>query len=399
MPFADKPPTQLTEADLVDLIGIEPEGKSLDYKRDSVGSTDADKKEFLYDASSFANTQGGYLVFGMDEANGIPSRIVPISNVDPDKEILRLEQMLRAGVRPAISGVSTAAVRLAGGGFAIVMRIPKSWNPPHQVTYQNVFRFYARDSNGKYLIDVDELRAVFSLSATVADKIRNFRIERSARIEGGDTPVTLLDGGALILHVVPFSAVGVGSSFPIQQAAANPNQFPTLLDTYARRHQITFDGLVVTSNVDAPPKPQRAYTQVFRTGAIEAVGSSIARGSEWLILPHLEATIIRYARLYMQALHRFGVEPPIAMLASLTGVGGLRLLEDFVPQGALHVDMPSTSLAKQPYHLVESVFGEIPADDKTAARGLRGTLDHLANAAGIATSPYFDDDGNYTLKF
>jgi predicted HTH transcriptional regulator len=148
MPFADKPPTQLTESDLAGLIGIEPEGKSVDYKRDSVGSTDADKKEFLYDASSFANSQGGYLVFGMDEAQGLPSQIVGISNPDPDKEILRLEQLLRAGVRPAISGVSTAAVRLASGGSAIVMRIPKSWNPPHQVTYQNVFRFYARDSNG-----------------------------------------------------------------------------------------------------------------------------------------------------------------------------------------------------------------------------------------------------------
>ena len=277
MPFADKSPAELTEADLIDLIGVKAEGKSLDYKRDSVGSTDADKKEFLYDASSFANSQGGYLIFGMDEANGLPSRVGGISNPDPSREILRLEQLLRAGVRPAISGVSTAAVRLATGGAAIVMRIPKSWIPPHQVTYQNAFRFYARDSNGKYMIDVDELRAVFSLSATVADKIRNFRIERAARIEEGDTPVALLDSKALILHVVPFSAVGLNIEFPIRQAAANPNLFPTLLDTHARRHQITFDGLTVTSNVDAPPKPQRAYTQVFRTGAVEAVGSSIAR--------------------------------------------------------------------------------------------------------------------------
>ena len=137
---------------------------------------------------------------------------------------------------------------------------------------------------------------------------------------------------------MPFSAVGLNIEFPIRQAAANPNLFPTLLDTRARRHQITFDGLTVTSNVDAPPKPQRAYTQVFRTGAVEAVGSSIARGQEqdWLILPHLEATIIRYARLYMQALHRLRVDPPIAILASFTGVGGLRLLQDFVPHGALY---------------------------------------------------------------
>jgi hypothetical protein len=209
----------------------------------------------------------------------------------------------------------------------------------------------------------------------------------------------LLDGGVLVLHVIPFSAVNSGSGFPIQQVAVNPNQFPTLLDTHARRYQITFDGLTVTSNAEAPPKPQRAYTHVFRTGAVEAVGSSITRGSDSLILPHLDATIIRYARVYMAALQKFGAEPPFAILASLVGVDGLRLLRDFVPHGAVYVDIPQNILSKQVYHFVESIFEQIPVDDKAAARGLRGTLDHLANAAGLATSPYFDDEGNYTLKF
>jgi len=334
MPLEEKSPGKITERDLLGLVGSEPEGKTIDYKRDPVGASDSDRKEFLYDATSFANTQGGYLVFGMEEARGMPTKLVGVNNIDPDQEILRLEQMLRDGVRPPISGIETAAVKLASGSVAFVMRIPKSWNPPHQVTFQKAFRFCARDSNGKYLIDVDELRAVFSLSVTVAERIRHFRAERSARIASGDTPVTLLEGGILTLHVVPFSAVNLGSTFPIQKTVDNPNRFPTLLDNHARRHQITFDGLTVTSNADAPPKPQRAYTHLFRTGAVEAVGSSIALGQEWLILPHLEAIIVRYARVYMQALHQFGVDPPIAIMPSLLKVNGLRLVQDFVPQGA-----------------------------------------------------------------
>jgi hypothetical protein len=50
MPFGDKHPARLTEADLMNLIGAEPEGKSIDYKRDLVAQGDGDKKEFLYDA-------------------------------------------------------------------------------------------------------------------------------------------------------------------------------------------------------------------------------------------------------------------------------------------------------------------------------------------------------------
>jgi hypothetical protein len=400
MPLSDKAPTQINEADLLGLISNqEGEGKSIDYKRDPVGHADKDKKEFLYDASSFANTQGGYLVFGMEEASGMPTKIAGFANIDPDQEILRLEQMLRDGIRPPISGVETAAVPVTGGNIAIVMRIPKSWNPPHQVTFQKAFRFYARDSNGKYQIDVDELRSVFEISATVAERIREFRAERSGRIANGDTPVVLLGGGNLVLHVVPFSAFNFGSTFPLHEVARDPDKFPTLLDSHARRHQITFDGLTVTSNADAPPTPQRAYTQVFRMGAVEAVGSSLARGqdSRWLILPHLEAIIIRYAKVYMQALHRFGVEPPIAILASLLNVGGLRFVQDFIPRGALTEDMPSTLLTRRQFHFVESIFDQVPFDDKTTAKGLRLTLDHLANAAGLPTSPYFDAAGNYTL--
>jgi len=194
------------------------------------------------------------------------------------------------------------------------MRIPRSWNPPHQVTFQKAFRFYARDSNGKYQVDVDELRAVFALSGTIADRIREFRADRIAKIAAGGAPITLLDGGILILQIVPFSAFSPGSSFLFDRAARDPNEFPTILDTMARRHQITFDGLLITSSLDPPPKPQRAYTQLHRTGAVEAVASSLARGQnhDSLVLPQLDAIIIRYSGLYMHSLHALGIEPPFA---------------------------------------------------------------------------------------
>lgn len=373
MALFDKPLSRLEEQELLTLIeNKEPEGRTLDYKRDAVGSGDSEKKEFLYDASSFANTQGGHLIFGVQENGGEPTALIGLPGLDPDKEILRLEQMLRDGIRPPLSGIETVAVKLSNGHVSLVMRIPRSWNPPHQVTFQKAFRFYARDSNGKYQVDVDELRSIFAVSGTIADRIREFRVDRVARIAAGDAPVTLLDGGILALHVVPFAAFGAGMMFPLDQAARGPNQFPTLLDTRARQFQVTFDGLLTTSNAQAPPEPQRAYTQLLRTGAIEAVASSLSGGQnhDWLILPQLEAVIIRYSRLYAQALHAFGVEPPIAVMASLIDVSGKKLLEGFPPTGALWEDLPSTMLGKDQFHFVETIFDSIPADDQEAARQL-----------------------------
>jgi Putative DNA-binding domain len=400
MGLFEKPLKQLGESDLLALItDRESEGKTLDYKRSLPGQSDGERKEFLYDASSFANTLGGDIVFGMEEQNGTPTKLIGLTGIDADKEILRLEQMLRDGIRPALTGVEPFLIELANSKLAIVMRIPKSWNPPHQVTFQKAFRFYARDTNGKYLVDVDELRSIFSLSGTIAERIRAFRVERAAKIAAGDAPVPLLKGGMLVLHVVPFSAFAARTMSPLQRAARNPNMFPTLLESIARQHQITFDGLLVTSNIDAPPGPQRAYTHVLRTGAVEAVASSLAHrdGGEWLILPHIQAIIIRYAKMYAASLYAIGVEPPMAILASLLGVKGMRLRRDFNNR-ALLVGLSSVTLAKDQFHFVEAIFESVPIDDKDAAKRLRVTLDHLANAAGLSSSPYFDAAGNYILN-
>ncbi|MBV9567772.1 MAG: ATP-binding protein, partial [Hyphomicrobiales bacterium] len=261
----------LEEADLVALATNNiRERKMLEYKRDRVGASHGDRKEFLYDASSFANAQGGYLIFGMEDG----AELAPIGiNGDPAKEIVRLEQMVRSGIRPPLSGVHTISVKLGNGSSMLVMRIPKSWYPPHQVTYQNAFRFYSRDSNGKYQIDIDELRLMFALSSTISEKVRGFRADRMARIATDETPVHLLDGGILVLHVIPFDAFGLTSPFRFRDAAKMPGRFPPLTDWQTRQSQITVDGLLTTSNVEAPPQPQRAYTHVFRAGIIEAVTS------------------------------------------------------------------------------------------------------------------------------
>jgi hypothetical protein len=174
--------------------------------------------------------------------------------------------------------------------------------------------------------------------------------------------------------------------------------FPPIGSIHPQHYQVTFDGLLVTSNAEAPPKAQRAYTHVFRTGAVEAVASSILRSDGAMIVPHLQALIVRYAGVYMRALRKLGVEPPIAVLASFVGVKDARMLHDFLGQGALMVDIPQNTLTRQSYNLVESIFEQIPQDDAATAKGLRAMLDHLANAAGLATSPYFDENGNYTLK-
>jgi hypothetical protein len=203
---------EIWEAELQALVetGV-PEGVALDYKRGPYGRGDVDVKEFLKDVSSFANSVGGHLVIGMDEVGGVATAITPIIGLDADHEVQRLESLMRDGIKPRISGIRSKAVPVAGGGFAIVIRIPKSWNPPHRVSARNTSRFYTRNSAGVHEVSVEELRVLFSVSATVQDRIRAFRRERLAKVTGGETPVALATNrGKLLLHIVPLLAFSPG---------------------------------------------------------------------------------------------------------------------------------------------------------------------------------------------
>ncbi len=67
-----KPLNEIAEADIQQLkaSGVE-EGKTIEYKRDLPGTKDEDKRELLADVSSFANTEGGDIIYGGAEDLGV----------------------------------------------------------------------------------------------------------------------------------------------------------------------------------------------------------------------------------------------------------------------------------------------------------------------------------------
>jgi hypothetical protein len=112
-----------------------PKSRTIDYKRTIYGNAHADHSEFLADASSFANTSGGDLVTGMDATNGIPTAITPLT-VPMDPEILRLEPVARGGLQPRIANIAFHTVSTRAGGNVLIIRVPRSYNPPHRIIRQ-----------------------------------------------------------------------------------------------------------------------------------------------------------------------------------------------------------------------------------------------------------------------
>src|SRR5579862_9215117 len=125
MNLDSKPLADITGVDIQALLdGQIAEGKRLDYKRDLPGSKDSDKKEFLFDVSSFANASGGHLVYGIDEKAGVPTQLTGLAVADTDAEILRLQSAIQDGIEPRIPGVELLFVSIAAGKTILLIKVP-----------------------------------------------------------------------------------------------------------------------------------------------------------------------------------------------------------------------------------------------------------------------------------
>jgi hypothetical protein len=387
MPFGTKCVQDLTEADLTSLISRQiAEDKVIDYKRDAIGKTDSDKKEFLYDVSSFANASGGYIIIGMEEEHGVPKGLMGLAATDPDKEILRLEEIIRDGIRPRLHGVQCKAIPIEGGRITIAMCIPKSWNPPHQVVFQKAFRIYGRSSNGKYLLDVDELRSIFSLSENVSDKLRRFRASRISRIAAGETPVNLPEGAIEIIHIVPLSAFSTAASVDFSKVVQDRSHFITATG-YGGSMRHNIDGLLAYAlQGDGPAE---SYTQLYRSGIVEIVshiGEWKPRGM--LVLPSLsfEKGVITKAGGGIEILKRVAVSPPVIIMLTLVGIKGWRMGVESAVRDLHPFDRDPLLI---PELMIESFDQDPPSM-------LKPILDAAWNASGFERSPLFDGDGRWT---
>lgn len=224
--------------------------------------------------------------------------------------------------------------------------------------------------------------------------MREFRMDRITRIVSEDAPVRLLDNCCLVIHVVPFSSFDLQAPFMLEQAITKALNFPPIMRHYPERNRMNFDGLLTLSNADARADKEGAYIQVFRSGAVEAVWSSIASAG-YVDIRTIDVCIVHYTRVYAMALRECGAEPPFAIMASLIGMMGKGLTTGRQTSRGWEGEYAD----RDQLHLTEVIFEDVPLGDPECAAVLRPALDQLANAAGLAVSPSFDSNGKYQQRF
>lgn len=261
---------QWTEEDLLVLLNNDDfrEGQFLDYKRtfDFLEAKDKSQKanaknELRNDVCSFANADGGDLVVGISEKEGLALSINPIGIDNIDKFELELRNALLS-IQPATPPVDFSFIS-ADNGYVVVIHIEKGMFKPYiTIENQTTFRFWVRRGNGKEPMRYSEISNNFLHAASLTNEIKRFRAERlSELIE--DNP-----GKFGVIHVIPATFTNPADFIPIcDLCKAGKVPLPVQLNNYVRGRMLpNVDGVWFPSE-----DGQRDFQilRLFNNGSVE----------------------------------------------------------------------------------------------------------------------------------
>ncbi len=270
------------------------------------------------------------------------------------------------------------------------MWIQKSWSSPHMVTFKNHSRFYSRSSNGKYPLDVTEIRSAFALSESLPGRVRRFRDDRLAKIIAGETPVPLDSSPKIVLHLVSIRALDPSSAFDIGNKGEEFIKVLPMHSCKANDWRYNFDGFVVFT-WNPPETANGGYVQVIRSGILEAVDSTLLRPrGEDKFIPgtSYEQKLIGGVHRYLKALKDFDVDPPIFLMLSIIGVKGYKIATLFEKYNYFQGYPIDRDLLLVPDILIENYEGE-------PASVLRPAFDAIWQASGWERSMNYDNGGKW----
>jgi hypothetical protein len=367
------------------------EGPHLDFKRDlPTAWNEAAKHEFLADATAFANSGGGDLIFGIDEdGQAQASAVIPQVIPNADQETRRLQDFLLNLAEPRLPGVKVHAVQvsIAGAdGYVVVVRIPQSWAGPHRVRTNQ--HFFVREGLRKRQLDIPEIRSLFLRTENQAQKVNDFRTERLSKILSGDAPQRLVDGPILVAHLVPTqAALGLVQVDPIPYT--NQRRLPVIGESvgFAR---LNIDGALVVRN-ETPHGETHGYSQFFRNGFFEST-YVLTRSEEAgrAILPsrRYEEHLVTLLNNFRGELDRLGINNECAVMLSLLRADEVQLGVRF-EWGS---DYPHQTLFDRKTLVLPDIVAQ---SDVTPEKAMKPAFDLMWQAAGFIGSRNYNDIGEW----
>ncbi|MDA1876393.1 ATP-binding protein [Bacillus cereus group sp. BY112LC] len=303
--YFGKPIDQVTFEDIQSLVddGVM-ENRLLDYKRDIPNNIRGDyKREFCKDIVAFANTEGGTLIYGIEEIEDSQPNIVGVDISNIDIFLQQATSVIRTNIEPALYDFKFNPIPIGQENkYVLCIDIPKSWAGPHAVKVGDfTYRFFTRVNTSNVGLDIPGIQNSFLSNEELTNKIRSFPKGRNLQILTKENALPI-EGPFLSLHLIPRQSFTATTNIDLQSVADSSGLLsPIFAHRYDYRYNL--DGYMYYS---ASEGTNPTYNQIFRNGILEIVTNrSISlhshdvdniRGSE-IILELIQA-IPRFIEFY-----------------------------------------------------------------------------------------------------
>lgn len=384
------------------------EDTTVDFKLERYKANDDGRKDFVKDVTAFANSQGGHLIIGVKEEEGIAVSVKPIVGGDWDREILRLENLCQDCIEPKVMGIEIYTIQMQEGEI-LAVKVPKSWAAPHRAQSKKSKTFYQRHSRSISEMDVSQLREAFIGSSTAFDKaarlserwtsdvvtsvensyeqqsLKDFDQKKTETLWTKEQPS--LKDGILTLHIIPIGSMLDRTSFPIE-ALEGKHEIFSPIAAMGCSSIINLMGVRYFMN----HQHVNVYTQLHRFGAVEAVTEQLLwqrDGGRALLVQKINQELKEKLPRYFNGIRGLGASPPLFVKMRIS-----RVKNSTMDTGSFHgyFSHGEPEFTDETIELPDIVLTDYPDTAGMDAIGKK-LLDPLWNAYGRARCFYFSDEG------
>jgi len=359
----------------------EPESLRLDYKETLGVSKDSEKKELAKDVSSFANEQGGALIYGVpEEREGDLPRPKPLAEcgIDIDSRLPeQIENILISTVQPPLHALRIRPIDIPeiAPKQLLMIHHPESYWKPHMVEGYQVRRYYRRGNFRAVEMNEREVEAAYLARESARSHTRDFLATASFGNHSG-----------IVLRAVACPvARGQFREMMLHPSISNwlSHRFPSSLNLSMGGEWLPFvDGWRYLGREPGCVSGRLYEVRLFHNGAIclNADAMSACGYGGLLVLERLRQVLNDLFVVYSaRALRELAVEGPIVLHIEVESVRNTGCVRD-----------------EREYNELAVARGRLEKGERPVRYGndFRGTVEELERRYGDGDSIVFDDESS-----
>lgn len=222
-----KPLFECTEEDLSVVIDNSDyrENDYLEYKSEftflNYPKADPKRKkylaEFRSDVCALANAEGGYIVYGIRDVNGMALEIIGIDIPEENTDKFELDRKNNlSSILPKIPPVQFRFLRLNTGKYIVIIHVKAdSFVPYIHVENEIDYRIFKRVGNGKRSVGYVELKNMFNQSLSIEKEVQLYRQDRINYYRSLEDTPDRKYSMFMLLHIIPDTFMDSHYNYPI----------------------------------------------------------------------------------------------------------------------------------------------------------------------------------------